>query len=162
MEKVLILTGSKSDEEIAKQVMDVLNVFGVPYKYEVASAHRNPEKVDKLVKETTAQVMVAIAGMSAALPGVVAARTTKPVIGVPVNATLNGLDSLLSVAQMPPNVPVACVGIGMGKNAGVLAVQILALSDSTLATRLSEFKEKLKQRERCSRTETYLYMFIYI
>ena len=145
MEKVLILSGSKSDDEIAKSVMDVLSAFGVSCKYEVASAHRNPEKVDRLIRETTAQVLIGIAGMSAALPGVMAARTTKPVIGVPVNASLDGLDSLLSVAQMPPNVPVACVGIGMGKNAGVLAVQILALSDPGLALKLAEFKEKLKQ-----------------
>lgn len=144
MEKVLILSGSKSDEDIAKQAMDVLNAFGVAYRYEVASAHRNPEKVDRLVKETSAQVFIAIAGMSAALPGVVAARTTKPVIGVPVNASLDGLDALMSVAQMPPNVPVAAVGIGMGKNAAILAVQILALSDAGLAARLAEFKEKLK------------------
>jgi 5-(carboxyamino)imidazole ribonucleotide mutase len=145
MEKVLILSGSKSDDEIAKAAMDVLNAFNVPCRYEVASAHRNPEKVDRLVKESTAQVFIGIAGMSAALPGVIAARTTKPVIGVPVNASLDGLDSLLSVAQMPPNVPVACVGIGMGKNAGVLAVQILALCDPALAMKLAEFKEKLKQ-----------------
>jgi len=144
MEKVLILSGSKSDEEVAKQVMDVLNVFGVPHKYEVASAHRNPEKVERLVRESTAQVFVAIAGLSAALPGVVAARTTKPVIGVPVKAALEGMDSLLSIAQMPPNVPVATVGIGAGKNAGVLAVEILALGDSELARKLFEFKEKLK------------------
>jgi len=144
MEKVLILTGSKSDEDIAKQAMDVLNAFGVAYRYEVASAHRNPEKVDRLIRETTAQVFIAIAGMSAALPGVVAARTTKPVIGVPVNASLDGLDALMSVAQMPPNVPVAAVGIGMGKNTALLAVQILALSDGALASRLAEFKEKLK------------------
>ncbi len=145
MEKVLILSGSKSDEEIARQAMDVLNAFGVTHRYEVASAHRNPEKVERLVKETTAQVLIGIAGMSAALPGVMASRTTKPVIGVPANASLNGLDSLLSVAQMPPNVPVACVGIGMGKNAGMLAVQILALTDSALAAKLADFKEKLKQ-----------------
>ena len=145
MEKVLILSGSKSDDDIAKQVIEALNAFGVPYRYEVASAHRNPEKVDRLVKETTAQVIVGIAGMSAALPGVIAARTAKPVIGVPVNATLDGLDALLSIAQMPPNVPVATVGIGMGKNAGVLAVQMLAVADPALAAKLAEFKEKLKQ-----------------
>jgi 5-(carboxyamino)imidazole ribonucleotide mutase len=144
MEKVLILSGSRSDEEIAKQAMDVLGAFGVPCRYEVASAHRNPEKVEKLMKESTAQVFIGIAGMSAALPGVMASRTARPVIGVPANASLMGLDSLLSVAQMPPNVPVACVGVGMGKNAGVLAVQILALSDTALASRLAEFKEKLK------------------
>ena len=145
LEKVLILSGSKSDDEIAKQVISVLDAFGIPSRYEVASAHRNPEKVDRLVKESSASVFIAIAGLSAALPGVVAARTTKPVIGVPVNAALSGLDSLLSVAQMPPNVPVACVGIGMGKNAGVLALEILALSDPILATKLVDFKEKLKQ-----------------
>jgi 5-(carboxyamino)imidazole ribonucleotide mutase len=145
MEKVLILTGSKSDEEIAKAAMDALSAFGVPYRYEVASAHRNPDKVDRLVKETTAQVIIAIAGMSAALPGVVASKTAKPVIGVPVSASLNGLDALLSIVQMPPNVPVAAVGIGMGKNAGILAVEILALGDPALAAKLAEFKEKLKQ-----------------
>lgn len=144
MEKVLIISGSKSDEEIAKQAMDVLNAFSVPYRYEVASAHRNPEKVERLVRESTAQVFIAIAGLSAALPGAVAAKTTKPVIGVPVAAALGGLDALLATAQMPPNVPVAAVGIGMGKNAAILAIEILAISDSALASRLSEFKEKLK------------------
>ena len=93
----------------------------------MASAHRNPDKVDNLVKTSTADVFIAVAGMSAALPGVVAARTIKPVIGVPVNSSLNGLDALLSVAQMPPNVPVACVSIDGGKNAGILAIEILAL-----------------------------------
>lgn len=145
MEKVLIISGSRSDEEIARQVIDVLNAFGVPHRYEVASAHRNPEKVERLVRESTAQVFVAIAGLSAALPGVVASRTTKPVIGVPVKAALEGMDSLLSIAQMPPNVPVATVGIGAGKNAGVLAVEILALGDTELSRKLSEFKEKMKQ-----------------
>ena len=145
MEKVLILSGSKSDDEIAKQAIDVLNAFGVPCRHEVASAHRNPEKVERLIKESTAQVFIGIAGMSAALPGVIASKTTKPVIGVPVAASLNGLDSLLSIAQMPPNVPVAAVGIGMGKNAAILAVEILALNDTSLAAKLADYKEKLKQ-----------------
>lgn len=145
MEKVLVLAGSKSDSEIVKKVTDVLDAFNVPYKQEVASAHRNPDKVEKLVKESSADVFIGIAGLSAALPGVIASHTTKPVIGVPVQAAVGGLDSLLSISQMPPNVPVACVGIGMGKNAGLLAVQILALGDSALATKLREFKEKLKQ-----------------
>jgi len=144
MEMVLIITGSKSDEEIAKQATAALDAFGVPYRYEVASAHRNPDKVERLVKESTASVFICIAGLSAALPGVVASKTTKPVIGVPVNAAVGGLDSLLSITQMPPNVPVAAVGIGMGKNAAILAVEILALSDSELARKLSDFKEKLK------------------
>ncbi len=144
MEKVLIISGSKSDEEIAKQVMTTLDAFGVPYKYEVASAHRNPEKVEKLVRESSADVFVCIAGLSAALPGVVASKTNKPVIGVPISAALGGLDALLSIAQMPPNVPVACVGIGMGKNAGILAVEILATADAELGKKLADFKEKLK------------------
>lgn len=144
MEKVLIISGSKSDEEIAKQTIAALDAFGVPYRYEVASAHRNPDKVERLVRESTASVFICIAGLSAALPGVVASKTTKPVIGVPVNAAVGGLDSLLSITQMPPNVPVAAVGIGMGKNAAILAVEMLALSDSELAKKLSDFKEKLK------------------
>jgi len=145
MERVLILSGSESDKPIVDKITQVLSAFGVEYRYEVASAHRNPAKVDQLVASSTADVFIAVAGMSAALPGVIAARTTKPVIGVPVNAALDGLDALLATAQMPPNVPVACVGIDNGKNAGVLAVQILALKDSVLAQKLHEFKESLKK-----------------
>ena len=145
MERVLILSGSESDKSVVDKIASVLDSFGVSYKYEVASAHRNPDKVDKLIKNTSADVFIAVAGMSAALPGVIAARTHKPVIGVPVNASLDGLDALLSVAQMPPNVPVACVGIDAGKNAGVLAVQMLALKDSSLEKKLKEFKESLKK-----------------
>lgn len=145
MEKVLLISGSKSDEEIVAKATKVLDTFGVAHKYEVASAHRNPDKVEELVKNTTADVFICVAGLSAALPGVVASRTTKPVIGVPVNAALDGLDALLSIAQMPPNVPVAAVGINNGKNAAILALQILALKDEGLAAKLVEFKEKLKQ-----------------
>ncbi len=145
MEKVLILSGSKSDSEIIAKAESVLKDFGIEYVYEVASAHRNPDKVEKLVRESPAEVIIAAAGLSAALPGVVAARTAKPVIGLPINAALDGLDSLLSIAQMPPNVPVACVGINNGKNAAVLAVQILALKDPELAKKLAVFKEKLKE-----------------
>ncbi|MBU0532485.1 5-(carboxyamino)imidazole ribonucleotide mutase [Candidatus Micrarchaeota archaeon] len=145
MEKVLILSGSKSDEEIVTKVEGVLSAFGVSYRSEVASAHRNPEKVEMLVKESTADVFIAIAGLSAALPGVVASKTIKPVIGVPIDAALGGLDSLLSIAQMPPNVPVASVGINNGKNAAILAIEILAISDPELRQKLVEFKEKLKE-----------------
>jgi 5-(carboxyamino)imidazole ribonucleotide mutase len=145
MEKVLIISGSKSDEEIVKKAEAVLDAFNVPFRSEVASAHRNPEKVEQLVAESTADVFIAIAGLSAALPGVVASKTTKPVIGVPVDAALGGLDALLSIAQMPPNVPVACVGINNAKNAAILAIEILALKDEALVARLKEFKETLKQ-----------------
>lgn len=145
MERVLILSGSESDKPIIEKITKVLDQFGVEHKYEVASAHRNPEKVDKLVTTSSADVFIGVAGVSAALPGVIAARTTKPVIGVPVNVALDGLDSLLSIAQMPPNVPVACVGIDNGRNAGILAVQILALKDPALAKKLKQFKEELKK-----------------
>lgn len=145
MEKVLVLAGSKSDSDVVKQVTEVLDAFGVPYRHEVASAHRNPDKVERLVRESPAHVFIGIAGLSAALPGVMASRTTKPVIGVPVAASMSGLDALLSISQMPPNVPVACVGIGMGKNAALLAVEILALGDHMLASKLDDYKEKLKQ-----------------
>ena len=142
MERVLIICGSKSDEEIAKKAMDTLAEFAVDYKYEVASAHRNPDKVDELVKKTSADVIIAVAGLSAALPGVVASKTTKPVIGVPVAVKLDGLDALLSIMQMPPGVPVATVGIDNGKNAALLAIEILAVKDATLAKKLRDTRSK--------------------
>jgi len=145
MERVLILSGSESDRTIVEKITQVLTAFNVEYRYEIASAHRNPAKVDHLVANSTADVFIAVTGLSAALPGVIAARTIKPVIGVPVNAALNGLDALLSTVQMPPNVPVACVGIENGKNAAILAVQILALKDPNLDKKLREFKESLKK-----------------
>jgi len=140
MEKILILSGSKSDEAVVKKVTGVLDEFGVEYKVEVASAHRTPEKVDEAVKNSSADVFIAIAGLSAALPGVVASKTTKPVIGVPVNAKLDGLDALLSIVQMPPGVPVATVGIDNGKNAAVLALEILALKDESLKEKIAEYR----------------------
>jgi len=145
MERVLIVVGSKSDDAIAQKAVEVLNEFGVENKLEVASAHRNPEKVEKLIIESNADVFIAIAGLSAALPGVIASQTTKPVIGVPVDVKLNGLDALLSIMQMPPGIPVATVGIDNAKNAALLAISILALSDKTLAEKLKEYREKMKK-----------------
>ncbi len=143
-EKILIISGSKSDEEIVKKITHLLDEFGVEYKYEVASAHRNPQKVEKLVKSTFADVIVAVAGLSAALPGVVAAHTLTPVIGVPVSAKLDGMDALLSIVQMPPGIPVAAVGIDNGQNAALLALQILALQDKGLEKKLVDYREKMK------------------
>jgi len=125
--KVIILLGSDSDRGIADKAAQVLDDAKVPNEVHVASAHRTPEKVHEIVKTTDADVFICIAGLSAALPGFVASMTKKPVIGVPKNAALGGLDSLLSIAQMPPGVPVACVGIDNGKNAGHLAIRILNL-----------------------------------
>ncbi|ASJ08406.1 5-(carboxyamino)imidazole ribonucleotide mutase [Thermococcus siculi] len=142
--KVLVVMGSKSDSHIAERVTKVLDEFGVDYDVEVASAHRNPEKVERLAKSEEYDVFIAIAGLSAALPGVIAAHTIKPVIGVPVSAKLGGLDALLSIAQMPPGVPVAAVGIDNGKNAALLTIEILALQNSELREKLMEYREKMR------------------
>ncbi|ASA76771.1 5-(carboxyamino)imidazole ribonucleotide mutase [Thermococcus sp. 5-4] len=141
--KVLVVMGSKSDSQIAEKVTAVLDEFGVEYDVEVASAHRNPKKVEGLAKKDY-EVFIAIAGLSAALPGVIAAHTVRPVIGVPVSAKLNGLDALLSIAQMPPGVPVAAVGIDNGKNAALLAIEILAVKNEELREKLEEYREKMR------------------
>lgn len=145
MEKVLIIMGSESDKEIAEKAEGALKELGVASKTEIASAHRNPEKVEKVLKETPADVIIAIAGLSAHLPGICASKTIKPVIGVPVEAKLGGLDALLSIVNMPPGIPVATVGIDNGKNAGLLAAQILAVSDKALQKRILEYREKMKK-----------------
>ncbi len=144
-ERVLILSGSESDRPIVEKALEVFREFGVEARYEPASAHRQPEKVEKLVKESQADVFICAAGLAAALPGVVAAKTIKPVIGLPINSALGGLDALLSTVQMPPRVPVACVGIDNAKNAAYLAIEILALTDKQLEKKLIEFKEKMKK-----------------
>ncbi|WP_297497275.1 5-(carboxyamino)imidazole ribonucleotide mutase [Thermococcus sp.] len=141
--KVLVVMGSKSDSHIAEKATLVLDEFGVDYDVEVASAHRNPEKVKRLAKKDY-DVFIAIAGLSAALPGVIASHTTKPVIGVPVSAKLGGLDALLSIAQLPPGVPAATVGIDNGKNAALLAVEILALKDESLREKLAEYRRRMR------------------
>ena len=145
MVEVLIILGSESDKLVAEKAMAALSEFGVSHKLEVASAHRNPEKLDKIVTGTDAKVLIAIAGLSAALPGAVAAKTVKPVIGVPVNVKLDGLDALLSTMQLPPGIPVAAVGIDNGKNAALLAVQILALNDKSLEKKLLESRAAMKK-----------------
>ena len=124
---VLVICASKSDEEVLKKVTDVLSEYKISYNVEYASAHREPDKVTKIVKGSGAKVFIAIAGMAAALPGFVASITDKPVIGVPVSSKLGGLDALLSIVQMPKGVPVAAVGIDNGQNAAHLAKRILDL-----------------------------------
>ena len=137
--------GSKSDMKVAEKAIEVLKELGVKYRLKVASAHRTPDVVDKLVSEADAEVFIAIAGLSAALPGVIAARTMKPVIGVPVSGTVN-LDAILSVVQMPPGIPVAGVGLDRGENAAILAAQILALKDERIAEALVRYREKLRDK----------------
>jgi 5-(carboxyamino)imidazole ribonucleotide mutase len=125
MVDVAVILGSASDRAIADKAIDVLAKNDISYDLQVLSAHRNPDELDDYVRKSDAKVFIAIAGLAAALPGVVAARTKKPVIGVPVSAKLGGLDALLSIVQMPRGVPVACVGIDNGDNAAHLAIRIL-------------------------------------
>ena len=129
MVDVSIICGSNSDVEIATRAWEILKEHGVSYDYQVLSAHRDPERLDEYLKSCDAKVFICIAGLSAALPGVVASKTSRPVIGVPVSGKLmGGLDALLSIVQMPGGVPVACVGVDNGKNASLLAIRILSLS----------------------------------
>ena len=132
MSRIAIILGSKSDMQIADQVTGVLDESGENYDLQVISAHRDPEKLADYLKRSDALVFIAIAGLSAALPGVIASKTDKPVIGVPVSKKLGGLDALLSIVQMPPGVPVACVGIDNGKNAAHLAMRIIQLTRGLL------------------------------
>ena len=146
--QVAIIMGSDSDLKIMKEAAVALEEFGVPYMITVMSAHRTPERSIEFAGSAAAngfKVVIAGAGGAAHLAGVVAAHTTLPVIGVPVLAkSLGGADSLYSTVQMPPGIPVATVGVDAARNAGILAVQMLALSDSSLAEKLSSFKMKLK------------------
>lgn len=128
MADVAIIAGSDSDLPVAEKAFLVLEDHGISYDFVVLSAHRDPDRLDDYVRNADCSLFITIAGLSAALPGVVAARTDKPVIGVPVAGTLMGIDALLSIAQMPAGVPVACVGIGNGANAAYLAVRILTLA----------------------------------
>ena len=142
---VQIVLGSKSDLRVAEKAVSVLKELGIKHRVSVASAHRTPELVDELVSKADAEVFIAIAGLSAALPGVIAARTSRPVIGVPVSGTLN-LDAILSVVQMPPGIPVAAVGLDRGDNAAILAAQILALKDEGVRKALDGHRRRLKEK----------------
>jgi phosphoribosylamine--glycine ligase len=150
--QVLILMGSDSDAPVMRGAADVLGEFGITCEMTVASAHRSPARVQRLLAEAPArgvQVFIVGAGAAAHLAGMVASHTTKPVIGVPIDSSpLLGLDALLSTVQMPPGVPVATVAIGKAgaTNAGVLASQILALGDPELAKRLDAYKAKLADK----------------
>src|SRR5580765_6156291 len=150
--QVMILMGSQSDAPVMQGAVDVLNELGISCEMTVASAHRSPDRVQRLISEAGARgvgVFIVGAGAAAHLAGVVAAHVSKPVIGVPIDSSaLNGLDALLSTVQMPPGVPVATVSIGKAgaTNAGVLAAQILAVGDAKLAEKVTRYKQQLEQK----------------
>jgi 5-(carboxyamino)imidazole ribonucleotide mutase len=148
MASVVLLLGSASDKPVAAKAEQVLTQLGISYATHVASAHRTPRRVVELVEGSDASVFIAVAGLSAALPGVVAAHTRKPVIGVPCtsDSSPGNLDSLLSVVQMPPGVPVAAVGLGRGENAALLAARILALGDDAIAAALEDYHAELERK----------------
>lgn len=141
---VAIIMGSDSDWHVMKAAVDTLKTFGVETELTIASAHRTPDKVHDFVKNSSAQIFIAAAGMAAHLAGVVASLTTKPVIGVPINSEpFKGLDALLSTVQMPGGVPVATMAVNGAKNAALFATEILALQDDTLAEKLSAYRKQL-------------------
>lgn len=147
--RVSIIMGSTSDLPVMDAAAKLLNDFEIPFEINALSAHRTPAEVEafaKGAKDRGIQVIIAAAGMAAHLPGVIASMTTLPVIGVPVNASLDGMDALLAIVQMPPGIPVATVGINAAQNAGILAVQMMATGDQALQTKLAAFKESLKKK----------------
>ncbi len=136
---VSILMGSESDREVAKKAEAVLDMLGVPFETKVISSHRNHRDLDRYLESSKADIFIAIAGLSAALPGHLASLSTKPVIGVPVSGKLN-LDSILAMVQLPSGVPVGTVGLDNGTNAGLLAAEIFAISDPVIAKKLLQYK----------------------
>ena len=141
--------GSTSDYPVMEKAAKFLDEMDIPFEINALSAHRTPREVEQFAREAEGrgvQVIIAGAGMAAALPGVIAAGTTLPGIGVPIKGMLDGLDSVLSMLQMPPGIPVATVAVNGAQNAAILAAQMIALSDEALAQRLKDFKEGLKQK----------------
>ncbi|MCU0370442.1 MAG: 5-(carboxyamino)imidazole ribonucleotide mutase [Bacteroidales bacterium] len=146
---VSIIMGSTSDLPVMEEAAKVLNELHIPFEMNALSAHRTPDKVEEFARSAAARgikVIIAGAGMAAHLPGVIAAMTPLPVIGVPIKGSLEGLDSLLAIVQMPPGIPVATVAINGARNAGILAAQIIATGDPGLADKMVKFKEDLKDK----------------
>ncbi|HQG37415.1 MAG TPA: 5-(carboxyamino)imidazole ribonucleotide mutase [Bacteroidales bacterium] len=146
---VSIIMGSISDMPVMEGAAKILNDFGIPFEIHALSAHRTPLEIEKFALSAESRgikVIIAAAGMAAHLPGVIASLTPIPVIGVPIKASLEGLDSLLSIVQMPSGVPVATVGINAAQNAGILAAQIIASGNPEVAKEISKFKQELKKK----------------
>ncbi|MCD8283061.1 MAG: 5-(carboxyamino)imidazole ribonucleotide mutase [Prevotella sp.] len=146
---VSIIMGSASDMPVVEKACVFLNELGVPFELNALSAHRTPEQVSRFASNTKGRgvkVIIAAAGMAAALPGAIAAHTTLPVIGLPVKGMLDGLDALLSIVQMPPGIPVATVGVNQAANAAILACEMIALGDSSVAAKLEKYKAGLCEK----------------
>ena len=146
---ISIIMGSTSDLPVMEKAAKFLDEMEIPFEMNALSAHRTPQEVEDFARNAEGRgvkVIIAGAGMAAALPGVIAAGTTLPVIGVPIKGMLDGLDAMLSIIQMPPGIPVATVGVNGALNAAILAAEMLALSDEALALRLKEYKEGLKNK----------------
>lgn len=146
---VSIIMGSTSDWKVMEKAANQLNELQIPFEVNALSAHRTPEEVEKFTKSARdrgVKVIIAAAGMAAHLPGVVSSMTSIPVIGVPINASLDGLDALLAIVQMPPGIPVATVGINASQNAALLAAQMIATGDEPMYEKLQAFKSKLKDK----------------
>jgi len=146
---VSIIMGSTSDLPVMEKAAEILNDFRIPFEMNALSAHRTPDEVEKFAKNASARgikVIIAAAGMAAHLPGVIAAMTPLPVIGVPIKASLEGIDSIFSILQMPPGIPVATVGVNAAQNAGILAAQIIATGDEAIMKEIVKYKEGLKKK----------------
>ncbi len=146
---VSIIMGSTSDMPVLEKAAKLLDEFEIPFEINALSAHRTPQEVTDFANNASKRglkVIIAAAGMAAHLPGVIAAQTTVPVIGVPIKSTLEGMDALLAIVQMPPGIPVATVGINAGLNAAILAVQMLSLTDERIAARFAEYKQSLAKK----------------
>lgn len=147
--KVSIIMGSTSDLPVMEKAAALLNEFQIPFEINALSAHRTPKEVEAFAtqaRDKGIQVIIAAAGMAAHLPGVIASMTTLPVIGVPINAGMDGMDALLAIVQMPPGIPVATVGVNGALNAAILAVQIMATADVELQQKLAGYKDDLKKK----------------
>lgn len=157
MKKVGIVMGSKSDMPVVEKVMKRLESLDTPYEVRILSAHRTPAEVAEYAESARSRgigVIIAAAGKAAALPGALAACTTLPVIGLPIKSSfLDGLDSLISMSQMPPGIPVATVGTDAGDNAAILAVQILGVSDESAQASLEKYKSQMKEKVLCDDAE---------
>lgn len=143
--KVQIILGSESDKPVSDKAKKIFDEFGIDYDEKIASAHRTPDYLKKIVEKSNADIFIGIAGLSAALPGYIAAHTIKPVIGVPVSGKVN-FDAILSIVQMPPGIPVAAVGLDRGDNAALLVIEIFSLKEKKLAEKLKNYRKKMKEK----------------